>query len=141
MPRIIAIDYGAKRCGIAETDDLQIIASALDTVSTTDLMAYLKKYFASQRVDGVVVGQAVRMSGELSEIENETLDFIRRFSKAFPAIPVHRVNEMYTSKLALESMVASGAKKKLRREKGNLDKISATLILQHFLEQYRKRIK
>jgi putative Holliday junction resolvase len=139
MPKILAIDYGGKRCGLAVTDDLQIIASALDAVSTLELMAYLKRYLSQHAVEGLVVGLPVRMDGSLSEIEHAIRSFITTFAKAYPHIAVHRVNEMYTSKVAVQSMVASGAKKKQRREKGNVDKISATLILQHFLEQQRNR--
>ena len=139
MPRILAVDYGAKRCGVAETDDMQIIASALETVSAKELSAFLARYIASYPIECLVVGQPVRMGGELSDIEAEIVVFIEKFKKSFPGIPVHRINEMYTSKMAMESMIASGAKKKQRREKGNLDKISATLILQQFLEQKRNQ--
>lgn len=139
MPRILAVDYGTKRCGIAETDDLQIIASALDTVSAPELLPYLRRYMAKYKVDALAVGLPVRMSGALSEVEKDISEFVRKFSKEFPEVPVHRINEMYTSRDAAASMIASGAKKKKRREKGNLDKISATLILQQFLEQKRNR--
>lgn len=139
MPRILAVDYGTKRCGIAETDDLQIIASALETVSPSELLPYLRRYTSKYAVDALAVGLPVRMGGELSAVEEDIAKFIEKFEKEFPNIPVHRVNEMYTSRDAAASMIASGAKKKKRRDKGNLDKISATLILQQFLEQKRNR--
>lgn len=137
MPRLLALDYGAKRCGIAETDDLQIIASSLTTIPTIELDKFLNQYFEKYSVEALVVGQPFRMSGELSTIEAEIATFIRRFEKAHPAIPVLRVNEAFTSKLAMQAMIQSGAKKKTRRTKGNLDKISATIILQQYLETKR----
>ncbi len=138
MAKIIAIDYGAKRCGIAETDDLQIIASALTTIPTKEALVFLKDYCSRNQVDIAVFGQPIRMSGEVSEIESEILKFIGKFKKIHPNIQVERVNEAFTSKLAMEAMIQSGARKKKRREKGNLDKISATLILQNYLESKRK---
>lgn len=140
MPKILALDYGSRRCGLAVTDELKIIASPLDAVPRNELMAYLKRYLSANRVEALVVGQPVRMSGELSEVEEEIVEFVKTFSKAHPDIPVHRMNEAYTSVMAVQAMVASGAKKKQRRDKGNIDKISATLILQNFLEQNRNRI-
>lgn len=141
MPKIIGIDYGTKRCGIAETDDLQIIASSIATVPTLGLDTFLKDHFAANRVEAIVVGQPFRMSGELSEVEGEILKFITRFSRNHPEVTVHRINEAFTSKLAMQAMIQSGAKKKVRRDKGNLDKISATIILQQFLEMKRNQIK
>jgi len=139
MPRILAVDYGTKRCGLAETDDLQIISSALETVPTKELSAFLRRYIANYGIECLVVGQPVRMSGEMSAVEADILTFIEKFRKSFPKIPVHRVNEMFSSKMAVASMIESGAGKKRRREKGNIDKISATLILQQFLEQKRNQ--
>lgn len=140
MPKILALDYGSRRCGLAVTDELKIIASPLEAVPRNELMPYLKRYLSANRVEAMVVGQPVRMSGELSEVEEEIMEFVKTFSKSYPDIPVHRINEAYTSVMAVQAMVASGAKKKQRRDKGNIDKISATLILQHFLEQNRNRI-
>lgn len=141
MAKIIAIDYGAKRCGIAETDDLQIIASALETVETKSLMGYLTQYFLKNRVEAVVVGLPIRMSGELSDIEEEIQKFIEKFSKAYPKVKVDRLNEAFTSKLAMDAMIQSGIKKKDRRAKGNLDKISATIILQQYMESKRNQFR
>ncbi len=140
MPKILALDYGSRRCGLAVTDELKIIASPLEAVPRNELMPYLKRYLSANRVEALVVGQPVRMNGELSEVEEEIMEFVKTFSKSYPDIPVHRINEAYTSVMAVQAMVASGAKKKQRRDKGNIDKISATLILQHFLEQNRNRI-
>lgn len=139
MAKIIALDYGGKRCGLAETDDLQIIASALETVPTSSLFAYLAKYLGTNNVETMVVGLPVRHSGELSEIEAEIQKFIEKFEKTYPKIKLERVNEAFTSKMAMQSMIQSGAKKKTRREKGNLDKISATLILQQYMEMQRNQ--
>ncbi len=141
MPKIIGIDYGTKRCGIAETDDLQIIASSLTTIPTLGLEPFLKGHLDSNKVEAIVVGQPFRMSGEMSDVEDEILKFIARFSRNHPDVAVHRVNEAFTSKLAMQAMIQSGAKKKKRRDKGNLDKISATIILQQFLEMKRNQIK
>lgn len=138
MAKIIAIDYGGKRCGIAETDDLQIIASALTTIPTNEAQVFLKNYCTKHKVETAVFGQPIRMSGELSEIETDILKFIQGFKKGNPEVQVDRINEAFTSKLAMEAMIQSGVGKKKRREKGNLDKISATLILQNYLESKRK---
>jgi len=140
VSKILALDYGTKRCGIAETDELRIVASPLEVVHPNELLFFFEKYFAKNEVEILVVGQPVRMSGELSEVENHILAFIEKFRKAFPDIDVERINEANTSKLAMMSMVQSGAKKKARKVKENLDKISATLILQQFLESKRNTI-
>ena len=141
MAKIIAIDFGTRRCGIAETDDLQIIASALTTVNTSEIYAFLDTYCATNNVEAAVVGLPVRMSGELSEVEEDILKFIKKFSAKHPDIRIERINEAFTSKRAMEVMIQSGAKKKKRREKGNLDKISATLMLQEYLEIKRNKLK
>ena len=139
MAKIIAIDFGTRRCGIAETDDLQIIASALTTVNTSEIYTFLDNYCAKNIVEAAVVGLPLRMSGELSEVEEDILKFIKKFSAKHPDIRIERINEAFTSKRAMEAMIQSGAKKKKRREKGNLDKISATLILQEYLENKRNK--
>lgn len=140
VPKILALDYGTKRCGLAETDELQIIASPLETVHPKELMSFFEKYIGKSEVETLVVGQPVRMSGELSDVESDILGFIEKFQKKFPRIPVERINEANTSKMAMLSMVQSGAKKKARKVKENLDKISATIILQQFLESKRNTI-
>ena len=133
MSRILALDYGGKRTGIASTDPLQIIASPLITVQTEDLMDYLTEYIAKEDVSELVVGQPTRHDGSFSGIEKYILEFIEKFKKKFPAIVVHRINEMYSSKDAMQALIASGVKKKDRRDKKLLDSTAATLLLQEFL--------
>ena len=133
MARILALDYGGKRTGIATTDPLQIIASPLITVQTNDLMEFLTDYIGKEEVGDLVVGQPTRHDGSFSAIEEHILKFIAKFSESFPTIPVHRVNEMYTSQEAMQALIASGVKKKDRRDKKLLDSTAATLILQEFL--------
>jgi putative holliday junction resolvase len=135
MGQILAIDYGKARCGIAATDDMQIIASGLDTVETKFLMEFLKKYFRENNVDDIVVGLPVDLKGNISEVETDILKFIEEFKKEFPDIPVHRLDERFTSKMASFFISQSGKNKKQRQEKGLIDKVSATIILQNFLEQ------
>jgi putative Holliday junction resolvase len=133
LARILALDYGVKRTGIATTDPLQIIATPLITVQTEDLMDYLTKYIAKEDVSELVVGQPTRHDGSFSGIEKYILEFIEKFKKNFPAIVVHRINEMYSSKDAMQALIASGVKKKDRRDKKLLDSTAATLLLQEFL--------
>ncbi|MDR2236647.1 MAG: Holliday junction resolvase RuvX [Chryseobacterium sp.] len=135
MGQILAIDYGKARCGIAVTDDMQIIASGLDTVQTQVLMEFLKKYFHENRVEEVVVGLPIDLKGNISEVETDILKFIEAFQKEFPDIEVHRFDERFTSKMASFFISQSGKNKKKRQEKGLIDKVSATIILQNFLEQ------
>ncbi len=133
MSRILALDYGGKRTGIAVTDELQIIASPLDTIETSKLMDFLKQYIEKENVSDLVVGLSVRFSGELNEIENQIQPFLKKFSEQFPLIKIHRENEMFTSKMASRAMFEGGMKKKKRQEKGMVDKVSAVIILQSFL--------
>src|SRR5690606_35797621 len=133
MAKIIGIDYGRRRVGIAATDDLQIIASAVSTVPTSEIFKFLDDYCAKNCVEAAVIGLPLSMSGELNEIEDDILKFIKKFSNTHPKIRIERINEANTSKLAMQAMIQAGAGKKKRREKGNLDKISATLILQQYL--------
>ncbi|MFH0896218.1 MAG: Holliday junction resolvase RuvX [Bacteroidota bacterium] len=135
MPRILAIDYGLKRTGIAVTDPLQMIATALDTVATHDLMAYLQKYLAAEEVESFVVGEAKRLNNQDTHATKPTDDFVKRLNKVFPNKPVYRVDERFTSKMAKQTMLDGGLKKQDRRNKALLDSISATLILQTFMEQ------
>ena len=135
MGQILAIDYGKARCGIAATDDMQIIASGLDTVQTSVLMEFLKKYFIENNVDEVVVGLPVDLKGNVSEVETHILKFIEIFQKEFPDDKVNRFDERFTSKMASFFISQSGKSKKQRQEKGLIDKVSATIILQNFLEQ------
>jgi putative Holliday junction resolvase len=133
MGRILAIDYGRKRTGLAVTDPLKIIATALDTVMTADLLKYLKAYILKETVEQVVLGLPVNLKAEDTDVTAEVRAFSEVLKVNFPEIPIHFYDERFTSKMALQSMIDSGTKKKDRREKGNLDKISAVIILQSFL--------
>lgn len=134
MPRIIAIDYGMKRTGIAVTDELQIIATALETVETSKLMDFLNKYLTENNVSEMVVGLPVRMHGEVGQLETEIRKFIHRVNAKFPQLPIHRQDESFTSKMASQAIFMSGAKKKKRQDKSLVDKVSATIILQSYME-------
>ncbi len=133
MGRILALDYGSKRTGIAITDELQLIASGLTTVATSELMDFLKKYIASEKVELVLVGEPKQKDGTHSNIEEEIKKFLKKFSEVFPDLEVKRVDERYTSKMAFQTMIDSGLKKKQRQNKALVDEISATIILQEFL--------
>ncbi len=133
MGRILALDYGSKRTGIAITDEMQMIASGLTTVATAELMDFLEKYISSEKVDLVLVGEPKQKDGTPSFIESEIKKFLVKFSKVFPDLPVKRVDERYSSKMAFQTMIDSGLKKKQRRNKALVDEISATIILQEFL--------
>ena len=135
MGQILAIDYGKKRCGLAVTDDLQMIATGLAAIDTTTLIEYLKKYFTDNKVDEVVIGLPVDLRGNMSEIEQDIQKFIEEFTNEFPEIEVKRFDERFTSKIASYFISQSGKNKKQRQEKGLIDKVSATLILQQYLEQ------
>ncbi|WP_292009806.1 Holliday junction resolvase RuvX [Chryseobacterium sp.] len=138
MGQLLAIDYGKARCGIAVTDDMQIIASGLDTVDTKSILVFLKKYFSENTVDEIVIGLPVDLRGNVSEVETDILKFIEEFKKEFPKIQVQRFDERFTSKMASFFISQSGKSKKQRQEKGLIDKVSATIILQNFLEQKKR---
>lgn len=133
MPRILAIDYGFKRTGIAVTDELQIIASGLTTVATNEAIAFLKDYTTKERVELFLVGEPKQMDNTASESEALIIPFINRLEKEFPNIPIKRVDERFTSKMAFQTMIDSGLKKNQRKNKALIDEISATLILQSYL--------
>lgn len=133
MARILALDYGTKRTGIAVTDELQIIASGLTTVKTPDLVPFLEKYFKEEKVEKILVGEPKQKDDTPSESEVFIAEFLKKFSKKFPEMPVERVDERYTSKMAFQTMIDSGLKKKKRRDKALIDEISATIILQNYL--------
>ena len=137
MARILAIDYGLKRTGIAITDEMQMIASGLTTVETPKLIEYLKKYFNDEKVELVIVGEPKQMNYEPSESAAMIDAFVAKFIKIFPTMKVERIDERFTSKMALSSMIQSGMTKKKRQNKALLDEISATIILQDYLN-YRK---
>ncbi|MCF0072425.1 Holliday junction resolvase RuvX [Dyadobacter sp. CY261] len=137
MPRLLAIDYGAKRSGIAVTDPLKIIATALDTVPTHQLADFLKKYTLAEEVEAFVVGMPKKLDNTDSENAARVSAFVKTLQKTFPEIPVHLHDERFTSSMALQSMIAAGSKKSDRRDKGNIDKVSATIILQSYMESKR----
>ncbi|MBN1651715.1 MAG: Holliday junction resolvase RuvX [Bacteroidales bacterium] len=134
MSRILAIDYGQKRCGIAVTDELGIIANALDTVPAKDLIAYLENYLKSEKVSTFVIGEPKQMNNKPSDAVRYINPFIGRLKKVFPHIPIERIDERFTSRMAFQSMIDAGLGKKARQNKELVDSISATLILQSYLE-------
>ena len=134
MGRILAIDYGRKRTGLAVTDPLRIIATALETVATDDLQTFLKAYTQKESVDEFVIGMPKTMRNEDSETAPLVRKCIEELKKNHPNKPIHEVDERFTSSLAQRAMIEGGMKKKDRQEKGNVDKISAVIILQSFLE-------
>lgn len=135
--KILGIDYGKVRTGIAMTDDMQIIASPLQTVATAQLSDFLKKIVPEKKVVAIVIGEARYLNGRDSEITAEQAKFAGQVSRMFPEIPVHRVNEMFTSKMASQSLITSGMKKTDRQKKENIDMVSAAIILQSYLDSVR----
>ena len=134
MGRILAIDYGLKRVGVAVTDPMQIIATGLDTVATHDLIAWLKKYTQTEPVDCFVVGMPKNLNNEATDSTSHVVGFTRRLKKEFPDKPVHLADERFTSRIAQQTMLHAGLKKKDRQNKATVDKVSATIILQSYLE-------
>jgi putative holliday junction resolvase len=134
MGRILAIDYGKKRVGIAVTDELKIIASSLETVNTSEIIPFLKKYTAKENLETIVVGEPKQMDYTDSESAQIIEEFIKKLKTALPEIPVVRADERFTSKIASQVISKSGLKKKERQNKALIDSISATLILQTYLE-------
>ena len=133
MGRVLAIDYGVKRTGIAVTDELQIIASGLTTVNTKELISFLESYVQNEDVELFLVGLPKQMNNEASESEQYITPFISKLEKKIPNIPIKRVDERFTSKMAFQTMIDSGLKKKQRQNKALIDEISATIILQNYL--------
>ena len=133
MARILAIDYGLKRTGIAVTDELQIIASGLTTVPTGDLIPFLKDYLSKEQIELFLVGEPKQMDNSASESEKLIKPFLVNLENEFPNIPIKRVDERFTSKMAFQTMIDSGLKKSQRKNKALVDEISATLILQSYL--------
>jgi putative Holliday junction resolvase len=138
MSRILAIDYGRKRVGLAVTDPLQLIANSLTTVPSAELIAFLEKYTQTESVELFVVGLPKQMNNEPSESMRYITPFLGRLKKTFPQIPVVMFDERFTSKLAFQTMIDGGVKKKDRQDKALIDRISATIILQSYLESVRK---
>jgi putative Holliday junction resolvase len=137
MARILALDYGLKRTGLAVTDDLQIIASGLKTVPTKEIFTFLENYLEIEEVELFLVGEPKQMNYTASEVEKHIAPFIKRLNLKFPKIPIQRIDERFTSKMAFQAMIDGGLKKKQRQNKALIDQISATIILQTYLEQIK----
>ncbi|MDA0314273.1 MAG: Holliday junction resolvase RuvX [Bacteroidetes bacterium] len=136
MPRVLAIDLGTKRTGLAVTDPLQITCNPLETIETSKLMAYLQDYCAKEAVEALVLGHPTRLNGQANEMTPLVLALKEKLELAFPEQKVVLIDERYTSKMAMQTLIAMGSKKKDRMEKaGNLDKVSAAIILQSYLER------
>ncbi len=139
MGRILAIDYGKKRVGLAVSDPSQLIANKLATVSTNSLWDFLQTYFKEQVVDEVVVGYPKQLNNQASEAVNYINPFLQKFQKRYPDVVLKLADERFTSKMAFQSMIDGGLKKKARRNKALVDAISATIILQGYMEQRRNQ--
>lgn len=133
MPRILAIDYGQKRTGIAVTDELQIIASGLTTIPSSTAIEFLKDYFSKEIVATVIIGKPLQMNGQPSESAPLIKGFMTHFNNHFPAMKIVSVDERFTSKMAFQSMIDSGMKKNQRKNKALVDEIAATIMLQDYL--------
>jgi putative Holliday junction resolvase len=140
MGRIIAIDYGLKRVGLAVTDPLQYIATSLVTISTPEVLAFLQNYVKQESVEAFVIGMPTQLNNQVPLLAVPINKFVGQLHKTFPDLQVFQQDERYTSKLAVASMVEAGFKKKDRRNKANIDKISATIILQSFLNSYQRHL-
>ena len=134
MARIICIDYGGKRTGIAVTDPLQIIATALTTIPTKELIAFLQNYISTEPVELILIGEPLNLDDSPTHATPLVKQAIKLLTKTFPNIPVQTVDERYSSKMAVRAMVDMGMKKKDRRDKGNIDQIAATILLQEYLQ-------
>ncbi|QXP53693.1 Holliday junction resolvase RuvX [Cellulophaga sp. HaHa_2_1] len=135
MARIVALDFGKVRTGIAVTDELQLIASGLSTVATKELIDFLKNYIATESVECIVVGEPKQMNNQVSESEALILPFLEKLKASFPTMRIERQDERFTSKMAFQTMIDGGLKKKQRRDKALVDEISATIILQAYLNR------
>jgi putative Holliday junction resolvase len=136
MSRILSIDYGGKRTGLAVTDPLRIIATGLTTVETPKLMNFLKDYFAKEPVELVIIGMPVNWDDTATHATPLVQKFIKEFQKNFPAIPIKEVDERFTSKLATQAMLQMGLKKKQRQNKAMVDEIAATIMLQEYMQHH-----
>lgn len=137
MARILSIDYGKKRTGIAVTDPLQIIANGLATVSTSELLSYLKDYLSREQVERIIIGRPLQTNGQPSENLQRVEQFVNRWKKEMPDVPVEYVDERFTSVLAHQAMIDGGLRKKARQDKALVDKISATIILEDYLRSQK----
>jgi putative holliday junction resolvase len=138
MARIISLDYGLKRTGIAVTDPMQIIATGLTTVETPKLMQFLKDYFAKETVELILIGEPKNLDDTDTHATGPVKQFIARLKKTFPQIPIETADERYTSKMATRAMIDMGMKKKDRRNKALVDEIAATMMLQEYLEKINR---
>ena len=134
--KILGIDYGEKRCGLALTDSAQIVAAPLKTVETKVIFSELKSLIDREKINTIVVGEARYLNGEQSATTLLQQQFCDKLQKNFPAVSLHRVDETYTSKMAQQSLLLSGMKKKERQQKGNLDMVSAAILLQSYLDRH-----
>jgi putative Holliday junction resolvase len=139
VARILSIDYGKKRTGIAVTDPLQIIANGLATVSTSELLSYLKDYLSREQVERIIIGRPMQTNGQPSENLQRVEQFVNRWKKEMPDVPVEYVDERFTSVLAHQAMIDGGLRKKARQDKALVDKISATIILEDYLRSKNQR--
>ena len=137
MGRILAIDYGKKRTGLAATDPAQIIANGLCTVDTSRLWDFLTDYVGREPVDAIVIGMPIQMNGQVSDNQRNILPFINRWRQSYPAIPLIEYDERFTSVMAHRTMLEAGLGKMARRNKALVDEISATIILQSYMESKR----
>ncbi len=133
----MAIDYGGKRTGIAVTDEMQIIASGLTTVETKNIFPFLENYFKTNKVSKIIVGEPKRMNNEASSIGAEINKFVEKLAKLYPQIEIIRIDERFTSKIAFQTMIDSGLKKKQRQNKALVDEIAATILLQDYMSSNR----
>lgn len=140
MARVLAIDYGQKRVGVAVTDDLQIIASGLTTVHVKDIITFLEDYLTKYEVETIVVGLAMDLKNQPAQSARFIEPFVKHITKKFPQVKIERVDERFTSKMAFQTMIDGGLKKKARQNKALVDQISATIILQSYLEQKKRLI-
>ncbi len=139
MGRILAIDYGEKRVGLAVTDYMQVIATKLTTVPAIDVFGFLKDYFSREEVDMMVVGNPKQLDNTPSQSAKAVMTFVDNLSKTFPEMDIYMIDERYTSKIASQRIAKSGLKKEKRQEKGLIDEVSAVLILQDFMQMYQTR--
>ena len=134
MPRILAIDYGTKRSGIAVTDNLQIIATGLTTVATGELFDFISQYTEKEHIECILVGMPKQLDNTPSENAQHVVGFIRKLARAYPNMKIDQIDERFTSGMALRTMIDAGTSKKQRKNKATIDMISATILLQNYLE-------
>lgn len=140
MARLVGIDYGSRRIGIAVTDTQQLIATGLKTLKNVETIDFLRLYLQKEPVEAFIVGYPIRLNGQESQATKESNQFVEKLKKNFPDLPVYRVDERFTSKMASQAILMSGVKKKGRQDKELIDTVSATIILQSFLEQKNNQL-